>query len=137
MEAVFEKRYLDMSLEVFLLTDGEIWDKDRLIELIRDKVAESSGAIRVFTLGIGKDASSALVEGVARAGNGFSQSVSDNEKMNSKVVRMLKGALSPHVRDYSIEVKYEPARAAAGAVDDDFELVDRIDDGIMTTGTPR
>jgi len=138
MEAMFSNRYLDMNLEVFLLTDGEIWDQPRLIGLVNDKVAESSGAIRVFTLGIGRDASSALIDGVSRAGNGFSQSVGDNEKMNSKVVRMLKAALSPHIRDYSMEVKYESKGVSLDdGQDDDFELIDNIDNCVITDGTPR
>jgi hypothetical protein len=40
-------------------------------------------------LGIGGGVSSALIEGVARAGCGFAQMVTDNEQMDSKVVRMV------------------------------------------------
>jgi len=62
--------------------------------------------IRVFTLGVGNSVSHALIEGMARAGNGFSQAVGEEEKLDTKVVRMLKGALSPHVNDYTIEIVY-------------------------------
>ncbi len=90
-------------------------------------------SIRVFALGIGGGVSSALIEGVARAGNGFAQMVRDGEKMDKKVVRMLKGALSPHVSDYSLEVKYEASRNE----DDDvnWELVEKVTDSfkVMTT----
>ena len=55
----------------------------------------------------GPDLSSALIEGVARAGNGFSQMVGNGEKLDSKIVRMLKGALTPHINDYELEIKYE------------------------------
>lgn len=126
MESIFEKRYPDMNLEVFLLTDGEVWDQDRIFELVNRHVADSKGAIRVFTLGIGRDVSHALVQGVAAAGNGFSQTVGDNENMNSKVVRMLKASLTPHITDYTLEVKYH-SDGAAGS-DDDFEMVDKIAD---------
>jgi hypothetical protein len=81
VKETFKKRYADMDLEVFLLTDGEIWDQDALFEMINDNTAESNGAIRVFTLGIGSDVSHALIEGVARAGNGFSQSVVAEPKL--------------------------------------------------------
>jgi hypothetical protein len=107
MEDTFQRRYKDMNLEVFLLTDGEIWDQSRLLHMINKYVAESDDAIRVFTLGIGVHASTSLTEGVALAGNGFSQAVSDNEDMESKVIRMLKGAMFPHIKDYSLEVKYD------------------------------
>ncbi|KAF4461133.1 Vault poly [Fusarium albosuccineum] len=128
IEATFQQRYKDMNLEIFLLTDGDIWDQDRLFELINKQVAESKGAVRVFSLGIGAGASSSLVEGVARAGNGFAQTVGNNEKMDKKVVRMLKGALFPHITDYSLEIKYEKADASTD--DEEFELVEKIVDGL-------
>ncbi|CAM1501520.1 Fc.00g035040.m01.CDS01 [Cosmosporella sp. VM-42] len=123
----FKRRYKDMNLEVFLLTDGEIWDQEKLFALINDQVAESKGAIRVFTLGVGSGASSALIEGAARAGKGFAQLVHDNEKMDKKVVRMLKGALFPHITDYSLEIKYEKAESNS---EDDFEVVEKVMDAL-------
>ncbi|KAI8722646.1 hypothetical protein NCS52_00408900 [Fusarium sp. LHS14.1] len=129
VEATFKKRYTDMNLEIFLLTDGAIYDQDRLFELINDNVAESKGSVRVFSLGIGSGASTSLVEGVARAGNGFAQTVGHGEKMDKKVVRMLKGALFPHITDYSLEIKYEKADASADD-DDEFELVEKVSDGL-------
>ncbi|KAK1780616.1 von Willebrand factor type A domain-containing protein [Copromyces sp. CBS 386.78] len=140
VEAAFEKRYKDMELEVFLLTDGEIWDQERLFIMINKKVSESKGAIRLFTLGIGNDVSHALIEGVARAGNGFAQSVTDDEKMNAKVVRMLKAGLTPHIKDYTLEIKYDKAseveaksKNAGGddlEIDDDFEIVEKVHDSL-------
>ncbi|KAK4151894.1 von Willebrand factor type A domain-containing protein [Chaetomidium leptoderma] len=128
MEDVFKKRYTDMDLEVFLLTDGEIWDQAALFRLLNKDVAESKGRIRVFSLGIGSDVSHALIEGVANAGNGFSQSVGDNENMNSKVVRMLKASLTPHIKDYTLEVKYHKEPAANS--DDEFEIVEKVMDAL-------
>lgn len=96
----------DRDLEIFLLTDGQVWTQTRLFDMVNHRVEKSKGAIRVFTLGIGSDASHSLVQGLARAGKGFSQSVSDNERMEKKVIRMLKGALTPHITDYTLEVKY-------------------------------
>ncbi|KAG8671911.1 hypothetical protein FPOAC2_05271 [Fusarium poae] len=127
VEATFKKRYRDMNLEVFLLTDGEIWDQDALFKLINDEVAQSKGTARVFSLGIGSGASTSLIEGVARAGNGFSQTVADYEKMDKKVVRMLRGALFPHITDYSLTIKYEKVETLA---EDGFELVEKVMDGL-------
>ncbi|CVK98594.1 related to Vault poly [Fusarium mangiferae] len=126
-EATFKKRYKDMNLEVFLLTDGEIWDQDRLFQLINKEVADSKGAARVFSLGIGAGASTSLIEGIARAGNGFAQTVADDEKMDKKVVRMLRGALFPHISDYSLEIKYDKGDSSA---EDDFELVEKVIDAL-------
>lgn len=139
MEEVFKRRYSDMELEVFLLTDGEIWDQERLFELLNTHVAETNGAVRVFSLGIGRDVSHSLIEGVARAGNGFAQTVGDNENMNSKTVRMLKAALTPHIRDYTLEVKYE-RKSERQTDDDEFEIieVDRVMDALkIDVGQPK
>ena len=38
-------------------------------------------------------------------------------------VKMLRGALSPHITDYTLEVKYDQE-------DDDFELIDSVIDGM-------
>jgi hypothetical protein len=127
LKATFKKRYRDMNLEVFLLTDGEIWEQDQLFNLINDEIARSKGTVRVFSLGIGSGASTSLIEGIARAGNGFSQTVADNEKMDKKVVRMLRGALFPHITDFSLTIKYEKVETSA---DDDFELVEKVMDGL-------
>ncbi|KAI4598629.1 hypothetical protein KJ359_002519 [Pestalotiopsis sp. 9143b] len=124
VEDIFARRYKDMNLEVFLITDGEVWHQEPLFEMIDRHVSDSNGAIRLFSLGIGSGASHALVEGVARAGQGFSQSVADGEEMGSKVVRMLKGALFPHVKDYSLEL----VGGTAAASDDDFEMIEKDGD---------
>ncbi|CAJ2499844.1 Uu.00g026970.m01.CDS01 [Anthostomella pinea] len=127
MQHIDTRRYLDLNLEVFLLTDGSIWDQERLMQTVKKHVDESDGAIRVFTLGIGSEASHALIEGVVRVGNGFSQAISGSEEMGSKVVRMLKGAMFPHVKDYTLEVKYEDA----GAENNDFKLIEKVVDCLV------
>ncbi|SPO07286.1 related to Vault poly[ADP-ribose] polymerase [Cephalotrichum gorgonifer] len=134
IEDVFKRRLRDMNLEVLLLTDGDIWSPDALFQLIRENREESKGAIRLFTLGIGTGASSSLVEGAARAGNGFSQQVNDNEKMNSKVVRMLKAAITPHISDYTLEVKYE---TEMDSDDDGFELIEKVADCLVIDEAPK
>ena len=135
LEKAFEQRYKDMNLEVFLLTDGQIWDQDKLFKAINDHVAQTQGAIRLFTLGIGSDYSSSLVEGVARAGNGFSQSVAENEQMTKKVVRMLKASLMPHIKDYTLEIKYGSSPEDTQDTDDeDFEIIEKMTD-CLNVGT--
>ncbi|KAH8723397.1 von Willebrand factor type A domain-containing protein [Phaeosphaeriaceae sp. PMI808] len=129
LKATIEQRYKDIPLDVMLLTDGEIWDQQALFNYLNQAVTESKAPIRLFTLGIGNGVSHALIEGVAKAGNGFSQTVGEGEKMDTKVVRMLKGALSPHVHDYTLEVKYNKSDTAVEG-DDDFELVEKVADSL-------
>ncbi|KAI4924277.1 uncharacterized protein J4E92_007358 [Alternaria infectoria] len=105
VKACFEARNNELPTELMLLTDGDIWAQDQLFDYISKNT--KNGNVRVFPIGIGGGVSSALIEGVARAGRGFAQMVANNEKLDSKIVRMLKGALTPHIQDYRLEVKYE------------------------------
>jgi hypothetical protein len=110
------------------MTDGEIWNQQSLFDFINKAATKNA---RFFSLGIGSGASSSLVEGIARAGDGFAQFVGENEKMDKRVVRMLKGALTPHIRDYRLEVKYEKE-------DDDYEMVESVADCLtnLVTSSP-
>lgn len=119
IQATFKKRHAGLDLEVFVLTDGGIWGQERLFELINGESRKAGGNMRLFSLGIGSGASTSLVEGIARAGNGFAQFVADNEKMDRKVVRMLKASLYPHINNFKLELEY------GGDEDsEDFEVVD-------------
>ncbi|KAI2405436.1 hypothetical protein LOZ41_006703 [Ophidiomyces ophidiicola] len=119
-KATVENRFPDLDLEVLVLTDGEIWEQEELFAYINKIVPNNP--IRFFSLGIGDTFSHSLIQGIARAGNGFSQSVTENEELDKKVVRMLKGALTPHI-DYTLEVEYE-TDVGSTAEDDDFEIVE-------------
>ncbi|KAG9061239.1 hypothetical protein KI688_007577 [Linnemannia hyalina] len=131
IKAALDRRYKDIPLAVMLLTDGEVWDQDSLFAYLNKEIIETNAPIRVFTLGIGNGVSHALIEGVAKAGNGFSQSVGEGEKMEGKVVRMLKGALTPHVVDYTLEVRYASAEVKIEDMDDDdFEIVEKVIDSL-------
>lgn len=130
IKEVFKRRLRDMPLEIMLLTDGEIWQEDELFAYINKEIHEDKVDARVFTLGIGGDVSHALVEGVARAGNGFSQFIT-NEQMDAKLLRMLRACLYPHVKDYSLEVNFSNESASH---DDDFEIVEKIEDCLTLDG---
>ncbi|KAF2156335.1 hypothetical protein K461DRAFT_318910 [Myriangium duriaei CBS 260.36] len=123
-----ENRYKDLPLEVMVLTDGQIWNQAELFTFI-----QNTNNARFFSLGIGAGASSALVEGIARAGNGFAQFVAENEKLDKRTVRMLKGALTPHVTDYSLSIKYSSGDSTS--VGDDFEIIEPLT--IQETVTPK
>ncbi|CAO1604662.1 hypothetical protein XANCAGTX0491_008205 [Xanthoria calcicola] len=123
LKATINNRFQNIPCEVMLLTDGDIWDQGGLFTYLNDEVKKSTGNLRVFALGIGDGVSHGLIEGVARAGNGFAQTVNNDEKLDSKVIRMLKGGLSPHTTDYSLEVKYQDN-------DEGSELVEKVTDAL-------
>ncbi|MCJ1332066.1 hypothetical protein MMC10_008758 [Thelotrema lepadinum] len=122
--ATIQRRLGDMPLEIILLTDGDIWHQEEAFRYIHNQVQASKGQIRLFPLGIGNGVSHALIEGLARSGNGFAQAVQDGERLDSRVVRMLRGALSPHISDYSLEIKY------SADDDDNFEVIDKVSDSL-------
>ncbi|KAH7056060.1 von Willebrand factor type A domain-containing protein, partial [Macrophomina phaseolina] len=132
LQASIANRYKDMELEVMLLTDGDVWQHEVIFAYLNEQIQEKKDPIRVFTLGVGLNASSALVEGVARAGNGFSQAVGDNEKLDGKVVRMLRGALTPHINDYSLEVRYTEEKKSEKdtSAEDGFEIIEKVTDSL-------
>jgi hypothetical protein len=54
--------------------------------------------------------------------------------MDRKVVRMLKAALTAHVNDYQLEVKWAPESKDSGD-DEEFELIERVDECLkVSTG---
>lgn len=73
---------------------------------------------------------SALVEGVARAGNGFAQSVGEGEKLDQKVIRMLRGALTPDYGALTMEVQYQKDDDD----EDQFVMVERVSDSVRVLG---
>ena len=126
VRATIESRSEDQELSVILCTDGDIWQQQELFSYINEQVSKSKKALRVFSLGIGDSVSHALIEGVARAGNGFSQAVGEQEKLDGKIVRMLAGALSPAITDYTLEVKYD----AIEDDDEEYVLVETVTDSL-------
>ena len=113
IRSTITNRLPSTNLEIMVLTDGEVWNSTELFDYVESQTS-TSGDIRVFTLGIGRDVSHALVDGLARVGKGFSQVVVDErERIEAKVVRMLEGALSVHVRNYRLEWEGKPSNEEA------------------------
>lgn len=131
IKAAFKAHLADLPLEIMLLTDGEIWGEEEVFTFINEQIRDKKVDARIFTLGIGSGVSHTLVEGVARAGNGFAQFVADAEGTDVKVMRMLKSALYGHTEDYQLEVHYkskERPSESTKADDDEFEIVEKVQD---------
>ncbi|KAK5724951.1 hypothetical protein LTS12_027504, partial [Elasticomyces elasticus] len=128
LEASVQRRLPDKPLEVLLLTDGQVSNQGALFSFVRE--AAASNTARFFSLGIGNAASHSLIEGTARAGNGFSQSVVSYEDLSKKVVRMLKGALSPHIVDYRLDTEWD-----GNSEPFDVDSVDSPEESLATPGS--
>lgn len=107
IKATVASRTQGLNLEIMVLTDGQVWNTEELFKYVESATAK--GDVRLFSLGIGRDVSHGLIDGLARVGRGFSQVVSDErEGMESKVARMLRGGLSAHILDYRVEWDGKP-----------------------------
>ena len=71
-----------------------------------------------------------MVEGVARAGNGLAQSVGEGERLDEKVIRMLRSALTPDYGLLKMEVKYHKDNEE----EDEFVMVERVSDSLRVLG---
>lgn len=112
-------------LSIILATDGDIWQQQKLFDYLNESVAASEKTLRVFALGIGNSMSSALIEGVARAGNGLAQSVGEGEKLDGKVIRMLRVALTPDHGALTMEIQYQKDDD-----EDEFVMVETVSESL-------
>lgn len=92
---------------VIVLTDGEIWNTADLLSLVSR--CTSTSRTRVFSLGIGAAVSTHLVRGLARAGQGIAEFVGEGERMEKKVVKMVKVALMEGVKGLKVDWGTESA----------------------------
>ena len=82
-----------------MLTDGQVSNTNEVIALVE----KHHNHTRVFTLGIGNSVSHHLVEGMARAGRGTAQFVSNGEEIQKKVMKQLKEAIQPALRKVRVD----------------------------------
>lgn len=87
--------------QVFLMTDGEVYNTKEVIDAVKSQTKES----RFFTVGIGSGASTELVKGIARAGHGKAEFVMENDNLNKKVMSLLKLSMQPVVSNVSLVAK--------------------------------
>ncbi|KAL9056150.1 MAG: hypothetical protein Q9162_003111 [Coniocarpon cinnabarinum] len=121
LQTCVNSRRKSLNTEIILLTDGEIWQQSSLFRYIHEQVEGSKGRLRVFPIGIGNNVSSSLIEGVARAGNGFAQHIASEEEFASKIVRMLKGALTPHINNCTLQLDHQDTNHDRS---EDFEIIE-------------
>ncbi|ELR24559.1 von Willebrand factor type A domain containing protein [Acanthamoeba castellanii str. Neff] len=87
--------------QLFILTDGEVNNTQECIQFVR-KHADTT---RVFTFGVGNEASQDLVKGLAKSGEGFFEFVRPGEGMEEKVMRQLRRAMQPALTDVTVTWK--------------------------------
>ncbi|THG97065.1 hypothetical protein EW026_g4879 [Hermanssonia centrifuga] len=105
LNQVFNARLSSSPTAVFVLTDGEAYDIDGTINSVFQAVANATkGAdLRVFTLGIGETTSTAMCEGIARAGHGFCLMAATSETIIGKCSKLVKASRTEILEDVSID----------------------------------
>lgn len=93
------------STQVVLLTDGEIWQPEQVIDFVRMTTSDSDSQVRFFSLGIGNQVNHQLIKGIGLFGGGFGEAVDVDAhgKWAEALIRMLKGAMMPTSWSYSIK----------------------------------
>ncbi|KAJ4458612.1 putative Vault protein inter-alpha-trypsin domain [Paratrimastix pyriformis] len=77
---------------IFLLTDGQVNNRDECIEFVRLHVADT----RVFTFGLGTDCDHDLCEGLAKAGGGLCKFVDHaSDGLEAIIITQLNQAMKP------------------------------------------
>ena len=89
---------INLSKNIFLLTDGDVEDTEKCIDLI----SSNSEKFRVHAIGIG-DADKILVKRCGKSGKGISSFVKDMTNINSVVINALNNCLRPYITDIKFE----------------------------------
>jgi hypothetical protein len=79
------------SRQLFLLTDGEIDDVDKVLQLCHSM----TNTTRIFSFGLGSSPSRALVKGLARVTNGSYLFIPPNTHVDVAVAKQIVKALEP------------------------------------------
>ncbi|KAJ7604890.1 von Willebrand factor type A domain-containing protein [Mycena polygramma] len=108
LDAVFRSRNVSATTAVFVLTDGEVNDIDGTVSAIQFAVDNSDARgpgsqLRVFCLGIGNGVSSAMCEGIARAGKGVCLFAVHTESILGQCARLFRAGRSPFVEGVTID----------------------------------
>uniref|UniRef100_A0A674KAY0 von Willebrand factor A domain containing 5B1 n=1 Tax=Terrapene triunguis TaxID=2587831 RepID=A0A674KAY0_9SAUR len=84
---------------LFLLTDGAVSNTGKVIELLRNQ----SFSTRCYSFGIGQTACRRLVRGLAAVSKGSAEFLAEGERLQPKMIKSLKKAMSPVLSDVTVE----------------------------------
>ena len=85
--------------QIIILTDGQVANEDAVIDLAK-KYGKNN---RIFSFGIGGGASEYLVRGLSRVTDGQSEFISEEERVEAKILRTFSRLSSPKVESVDID----------------------------------
>lgn len=122
LQAAYQSLSRDQAAgDVLLITDGEIWQFEPVIE-----AARSSGH-RIFTVGVGSAVSEPFVTGLASATGGACEMVTPNEAMAERIHRHFRRMYAPRARsiqiDWGCQPLWQQPQALPAAYDGDTVVI--------------
>uniref|UniRef100_S4R8G1 VWFA domain-containing protein n=1 Tax=Petromyzon marinus TaxID=7757 RepID=S4R8G1_PETMA len=94
--------------KLFLLTDGMVDNTQGVIHTVKHHSMDH----RCFAFGIGQGVSTELIKEVAHVGKGLSEFVTSSDRLQGKVLRMLKCAMQPSLNNPQLEWTLPPGIVA-------------------------
>ncbi|KAM7534573.1 hypothetical protein Aperf_G00000111989 [Anoplocephala perfoliata] len=103
LEAIYSSGLVGSSdcwrREIIFLTDGDVVNHSEIISLI----AANASSTRLSAIGLGQGASTALISGAARAGNGRALFVREGGNLREAVLDVLNCCLQPWLTDVTVD----------------------------------
>lgn len=129
---------LPMPHDVFLITDGQVWEEDNVINEMKQT------GHRFFTVGVGSSVAEGFVRELARATGGVCELVVPNEAMAEKITRHFKRIFSPRIQNATVSWPLEPLfqypEKIGPVYDGDtvniFAFFDRQPEGVVSLSMP-
>ena len=87
---------INLPKNIFLLTDGEIDDKDKTLRIIE----ENSNEFFIYSIGIGKDFDKDLIKNAGNLGKGNYDFCSDIKNLNQIIVKNIKNSSKKYSYDF-------------------------------------
>lgn len=104
LEDIFANKPLNgQQRQIFILTDGEVFDVECVLSLISSNSKEN----RCFTLGIGRGCDAGLVEGMALASGGMCDFVQEGDSISEKVIPQMLSSLQASLSSVEIHIQGE------------------------------
>jgi len=94
--ALYEK---NVDKIILLFTDGQVGNEDEIIEFVKNNVNKS----RIFPFGIDTNVNSSFIKKLARYGNGKSEFIQPDEKIDDKIIRTFARIQTPLLEELQID----------------------------------
>jgi hypothetical protein len=83
---------------IFLVTDGQVYNEDAVVKLIRSKPN-----VRIQAIGIGNGVSKNLIIEAALEGKGKYEFVSTRDSLRLKMIYLLEDSITPFLEEFSMD----------------------------------